>query len=274
LYITLLKESNKINYSESSKQLQNLILKLKELLPCQAYKMITEESSDFQDIDKLYAFLIKFSKELNIAFATDQGSREVAFLSWFAYEYINYFTTKITSDNHVWYKENIKEWKRLYVKYIDNQKLAMLEPYEKMADEFYDVNVDRNQYFMDNLDFIKEAKKVDIKIDKTESDSDKVIQSLKEAKNVNVVVTGGFHTQALSEMLAKQGISYIVITPNVSEGVEVAERAYHALAKEQSNLLFQSLATQPLSQLGSPEQKLVGICASAYTKELWDKGNN
>ena len=68
-YIALLKESEKINYGQSSKELQGLILKLKEVLPYQAYKMITEETGNFQNVDKLYAFLIKFSKELKIDLA-------------------------------------------------------------------------------------------------------------------------------------------------------------------------------------------------------------
>ena len=65
-YIGLLKESEKINYGQTSKELEGLILKLKEVLPYQAYKMITEETANFQNVDKLYTFLIKFSKELNI----------------------------------------------------------------------------------------------------------------------------------------------------------------------------------------------------------------
>jgi hypothetical protein len=35
----------------------------------------------------------------------------------------------------------------------------MLKEYEKALDKFYDINVDRNQYFINNLDFIKEAVK-------------------------------------------------------------------------------------------------------------------
>lgn len=183
----------------------------------------------------------------------------MAFLAGFVGKIKDYFSTKITADNYKWYKENIKEWKRLYIKYIDNKKLYMLKEYEKALDKFYDINVDRNQYFIDNLDFIKEVKKVEGKNEGEESELEKVIGSLKEAKSVNVVVTGGFHTGALSEMLGKEGISYIVITPNVSEGVEEAERAYHELAKEQSKILFQSLATMPLSQTATIEQKLVGL---------------
>ncbi|MDR3195304.1 MAG: hypothetical protein LBT58_00680 [Endomicrobium sp.] len=128
--------------------------------------------------------------ELYIAFATEQGSRDVAFLSWFGDEFKNYFSTKITADNHEWYKQHINEWKRLYIKYIDNKKLEMLKVHEKNLDAFYDTNVDRNQYFIDNLDFLKDVKKLDLIFDEKTSDSEKVIKSLKEAKNVSVVVTG------------------------------------------------------------------------------------
>ena len=216
-YIGLLKESEKINYGQTSKELEGLILKLKEVLPYQAYKMITEETANFQNVDKLYTFLIKFSKELNIdlaiqypnlnklfkqieqsrqinpiemikeeerfevelniAFASDQGSREVAFLAGFIGKIKDYFSTKITADNYEWYKGNIKEWKRLYIKYIDNKKLEMLKEYEKALDKFYDINVDRNQYFIDNLEFIKEAKKVEEKKEVEESEVEKVIGS-------------------------------------------------------------------------------------------------
>jgi hypothetical protein len=151
----LLKESEKINYGQSSKELQGLILKLKEVLPYQSYKMITEETGNFQNVDKLYAFLIKFSKELNIelainypnlnklfkqieelsrqinpieiikeeerfegelsiAFASDQGSREVAFLAEFVGKIKDYFSTKITADNYEWYKRMEKVVYKVY----------------------------------------------------------------------------------------------------------------------------------------------------------------
>jgi hypothetical protein len=299
MYIAMLEQNDEINYSKSEKELQALIQKLKEVLPYLAYKMIIDESSNLRDIDKLYAFLIKFSKELNIdlsvnfpqlnklfkqielsrnintikmldeeerfedelniAFATDQGSRDVAFLSWFSDEFENYFSTRITADNHEWYKQHIDEWKRLYIKYIDNKKLEMLKDYEKTLDTFHDTNVDRNQYFLDNLDFLKDVHHTDLISDKKLSDTEKVIQSLHEAKNIYIVITGGFHSQALTDMLAKQGVSYMVITPTVTEGIDLTEKGHHSLAMQQSRMLFQSLATQPLSQNTPIEQKLIGI---------------
>jgi hypothetical protein len=298
IYIALLKQSDKINYSQASKQLQSLILNLKKILPYQAFKMITDQSSNFKDIDKLYAFIIKFSKDLNIdlsinfpelnklfnqvelnkninpitmldeeerledqlisALATDQGSRDVSFLSWFADEFYNYFSTSITSDNYDWYKQHINEWKRLYIKYIDNKKLSILEPYEKLIDAFYNVNIDRNQYFFDNLSFLHDSHKLDISFDSTLSNTEKVIKSLEHSKNIFIVVTGGFHTQYLNDMLAKQGISFIVITPTVDSGVDLAKQAYHSLAKEQSKLLFSSLATLNMSQTDI-NQRLIGL---------------
>ncbi|MDR3195303.1 MAG: hypothetical protein LBT58_00675 [Endomicrobium sp.] len=60
-------------------------------------------------------------------------------------------------------------------------------------------------------------------------------------------------------MLAKQGVSYIIITLTASEGIDAAEKAYHSLAKKQSKMLFQTLATRPLSQAVTLEQKLAGL---------------
>ncbi|MDR2436465.1 MAG: hypothetical protein LBD17_00080, partial [Endomicrobium sp.] len=299
MYIALLEQADKINYSESTKEFQILIQKLRDNLPYLAYKMIIEESSNFRDLDKLYAFLIKFSKELNInleinfpqlnklfkqielskninpiemldeeerfedqlniAFATDQGSRDVAFLSWFSDEFENYFSTKITYDNYEWYKEHIEEWKRLYIKYIDNKKLEMLKDYEKILDQFYNTNVDRNQYFLDNLDFLKDIHHTQLVPDEKLSDTEKVIKSLKGAKNIYIVITGGFHSRALADMLAKQDLSYMIITPTITESLSLTKRIYYFLAIQQSRMLFQTLATQPLSQGTTIEQKLVGL---------------
>jgi hypothetical protein len=297
-FIALLQQSDKINYSQASTQLKSLILHLKQTLPYQAFKMITDQSSNFKDIDKLYAFIINFSKQLNIdlsinfpelnklfnqvelnkninpismldeeerledqlsiALATDQGSKEVAFLSWFADEFYNYFSTSITSDNYDWYKQHIKEWKRLYIKYLDNKKLSLLAPYETLVDSFYNVNIDRNQYFFDNLSFLHDSHKLNIHFDSSLSDTEKVIKSLDNSKNISVVVTGGFHTQYLNDMLAKQGISFIVITPTVDDGVELAKQAYHSLAKEQSKILSTTLAALNMSQ-NDINQRLIGL---------------
>jgi predicted TIM-barrel fold metal-dependent hydrolase len=290
LYIKLLNLGREIDYERSTKELQLLILKLKELLPYGAYKMILDSTSDFSDIDRLYTYLVRLARqnninlsinfpelnkflgyielsekinpmdmlkeeqrlrdEINIAFAYDIGEKEVSFLSGFLPYLKDYLSSKITSDDYHYYENNIKKFKRLWIKYVDNQKLRSLSKYEDRAETFYKINLDRNNYFMENIDSIKDVGR----ISKEEFNQDlpeveKVIQSLKEAKNISMVITGGFHTQGVADLLKEKGISYVVITPNVSGDVKLAEDAYYALAKEQSKILFQALATLNLSQM-------------------------
>jgi hypothetical protein len=60
------------------------------------------------------------------------------------------------------------------------------------------------------------------------------------SKQVDIVITGGFHTEGVSKILKDNGISYRVITPNVTEGVKEAEEVYHKIAKLQSRKLTNS----------------------------------
>jgi hypothetical protein len=66
LYIELLRLGRQIDYEKSTKESQLLILKLKELLPYGAYKMILDSTSDFSDIDRLYTYLVRLSRKNNI----------------------------------------------------------------------------------------------------------------------------------------------------------------------------------------------------------------
>ncbi|MDR1926208.1 MAG: hypothetical protein LBQ13_00765, partial [Endomicrobium sp.] len=298
MYMELIKEGKQIDYSRSTKELEKFVLKLKDILPYAVYEMLLEYTANFRELDKLYTYLVKLSKEnhidlsvsfpelnkflgyielsqkinplemlkeenrltneINTAFAADQGARDIVFLAGFVKYLGDYLSGKITSDDYMYYQANIQEFKRLWVKYIDNQKLELLAPYESIVDAFYDVNVNRNQYFIDNIDGIKNAGKITSVYPANLSQAEKVIKSLKEAKNISVVLTGGFHTQGVSDLLAKNGISYIVIMPNVSGDVKVAQEVYYVLAKEQSKMLFQALAVEPISLMNAT-QRLVEI---------------
>ena len=94
------------------------------------------------------------------------------------------------------------------------------------------------------------------------SDVNKIIENMKDVKTVDVVITGGFHSQTVTEILKEQGVSYIVITPNVTDGVKLAEETYHNIVKEQSRISFQTLASL-ISSLSIIDQikilKMAGI---------------
>ena len=305
-FIRTLEESKKINLKRATQELQMFVLKLKEILPYSAYKMIVDSTNNFSDLETLYTSLIRISRENNIdlsvtfpeldkffnyielknkinpiemlneeqklaneinqRFSINKSESEVVFLVSFHKYLKDYLSTKIIAEDYEYYKANIDEFKRLWVKYVDNTKLDLIEPYEKNADAFYNVNTNRNEYFVDNMD-LQDISSSDIDFEGL-SDITKTIKSLKSAKTIYVTVTGGFHTKGLSEILAKKGISYIIITPNVDdEGVTLAEETYHKIAKEQSKILFQALATLNPSLYSSSMKLLLALQSYAPQSE-------
>ena len=63
-----------------------------------------------------------------------------------------------------------------------------------------------------------------------------------DVKKVDIVVTGGFHSQTVTELLKKHNVSYIVITPNVTDGIKLAEDTYNKILQEQGEIDFQMIA--------------------------------
>ena len=159
----------------------------------------------------------------------------------------DFLASKITADDYAYFQANKEEFMNLWVKYIDNKKLELLGEYIELAETFYTVNLDRNKYFFDNISGLDGSSKLS-GVSSCGNSAEDVIKSLKPAKNVYVIITGGFHTQGVSQYLAKYGISTITITPNVTGGVQAAEEKYYRIAKEQSKVLFQALASLNLTQ--------------------------
>ncbi|MCL2334565.1 MAG: sugar phosphate isomerase/epimerase, partial [Endomicrobia bacterium] len=300
-YVRLLEDGSKIKYDRATRELHEFVGKLEGRLPYSLYQMLLDSTDNFTNLDKLYVYLIKLAKEsdldlsanfpelnkffgylelsrkvnslemmkeeqrlsdeINEGFGTNASEREAAFVAGFIRYLDDYYSSKITSDDYAYYKANIGKFKKLWLKYIDNKKLTLLEPYEKTADKFYDINTERNGYFISNIDGLDAAGK---EADTGAADNnavEKTIKSLRSAKNVYVVVAGGFHRQGISDLLAKKGISYIVITPNATSGLSSAQETYYNIVKEQSKILFQALAALNSTQAGDAEQILMYVKA-------------
>jgi len=282
-YIMLLELQKKLDYSKITNELQNLVLFLKESLPNGAYKLLADSTENFSKIDKLYGYIVRISRQLNLdltanfpnldnyfgyvefsqkinplglvaeekllsqeintRFSETKAQREVVFLINFGNYLKDYVTSKITSDDYNYYEKNIKIYKQLWNKYVDNRVLSLLDEYVAEADKFYKINNDRNIYFTNNM--FKESDELNKLEIETEAKGDvnKIIENMKGVKEVDVVITGGFHSQTVTEILKNHGVSYIVITPNVTEGVKLAEETYYEIAREQSKISFQTLAT-------------------------------
>ena len=77
--------------------------------------------------------------------------------------------------------------------------LSLIEDNRKEAEDFYRTNEERDRVFLD-----KALKKMS-----------------KDKTDIAVLITGGYHTPNLKEMMKKEGVSYAVVTPHVSEETNI-----------------------------------------------------
>jgi len=295
-YVMLLELQKKLDYSKITTELQTLLLLLKEQFPQAAYQMLLDNTDNFRKIDKLYSYIVQISRlysldlavnfpnldkyfgyiefsqkinpldliveeenltrEINTRFSETKAQREIVFLVNFKKYLKDYVTSKITSSDYDYYMENIDTYKQLWNKYVDNRVLSLLDDYMAEADKFYKINNDRNIYFTNNM--FKESDVLNKIESETEAKGDvnKIIENMKSVKEIDVVITGGFHSQTVTEILRNHGVSYIVITPNVEDGVKLAEDTYYQIAKEQSKISFQALANLIASLSPVVQQKI------------------
>lgn len=309
LYMRLMESQKNIDYTRTTQELQMFVLKLKEVLPYNAYKMLVDSTQNFQQMDKLYGYIIKLSRqynlnlsvnfpelekffaymelsqkinplqlikeeqnfkdEINDKFAANKAEEEVVFISNFIKYYRDYLTSKITSDDCKYYQANIDKFKYLWVKYIDDKQIVAMAEYEEISDKFYAINLARNNYFLANIDGIANTNKLTVNVTGT-SELEKVMSSLKDAKEIYIVITGGFHTQGVSDLLAQKNITNIVITPNVTGDTKAAEETYYKIAQEQSKISFQALATLPMTLLNPKITDIVSLGNNKFSFTVTD----
>ena len=279
-YIKLLLIQKKLDYPKITNQLKNLLIQFKKILPADMYLFLSKTSDNFSKIDKIYEYLysiideykIDLSKdfkdldgyfnyvklsglvnpleiveenrllinEINLRLLNTKAQREILFLVDFEKYLTDFLNAKITEQNYEYFKNNIEKYKNLWDKYADNDVLNLLKEYIAQNSIFYDINKKRNDYFAKNI--FEGVKYNSSNIIKTSNDLNDILNNLKHIKRVDIVVTGGFHTESISNLLEENNITYIVVTPKVREGTVFAENTYHKLIKEQSIIQTQTIA--------------------------------
>ncbi|MDR2192337.1 MAG: hypothetical protein LBO62_05635 [Endomicrobium sp.] len=311
LYLAALSKGKELNYKAISRQLQTFLAYLKEHIPYGAYKALLDSTSGFSETDKLYVYLADTAKKFNIDLETgfsaldeyfkyiDLGRRlnplelvseeqrlndeinsrfsdykaqkEAVFLISFQKHLRNFLSGKITAADYEYYKNNMELYKKLYVKYVDNKVLSLLDDYISQAGKFYEVNLDRNKYFANSLGVSSPSVFAVDAINSLQlqsTDVSHIIGSMR-GKQVDIVITGGFHTQGVSKILKDNNVSYVVITPNVSDGVKEAEETYYRIAREQSKIAFQALANMAASMSLSDQIKVWFLADPQKAKEIY-----
>ncbi|MDR1941080.1 MAG: phosphatidylglycerol lysyltransferase domain-containing protein, partial [Endomicrobium sp.] len=266
----------RLNESKLLRQLNEIILKVKETLP---YSSLPK-NGDLDEPDKILAYLQSLPKdfqekyfsleiqnfitlrnlylqinpvalikeertlinEIRTGFAQSSNELEISFLSDFFLYFSDYMTASISADNYEYLLEKFEKFETLWEKHsYYNNSLFEARPFFDLLNAYYAANDKRNGIFLDVLQ-IKQNGGGALK------SSENFEELLSDAKNISVVITGGYHSKGVSEILKQKGISYAVLTPYVNGDISKTLVNYENLALEQAGFPSQTLALALASQ--------------------------
>ncbi|MHB9155505.1 MAG: hypothetical protein ACYC5N_07410, partial [Endomicrobiales bacterium] len=270
-----------LRYRRISAELQELMVLLKQQLPYSAYRLMLSKSSDASRPDELYAFLMQAVRDYRLdlasrlpnaarffdylrlnqginpvglineekrlygeimeGLASDQSGRDVAFIADFFRYFGDYFGNKISAEDYAYLAAHHSRFQLLWTKYTDNEKTASLDRYYSVVNDYYRVNLERNHWFIRNMLGKASRTPAPVAVSPYDDPVRETVASLKDAEEVVVTVTGGFHTPGLVQLLKKEKVSYLVVTPNVTSGTELSETAYLARILLQGKIASQTL---------------------------------
>ena len=290
-FITLRKISKDIDVRKVTQQLQAVINELKNRLPYNVYTQLlkeTENLSDSQKVVELITLLCKkegidleykykalndflqsneINRELNTvelvyeerqliteirkALSYNNEEYEITFVSDFSRFFKDYLEYKLTDADWKYFESGYEQFRQLYAKYATIDRIEEVEEDFAELNKYYGINDIRNEVFVNNL---LQDKHPDV-MEQSKFREDEEI--LRGSREVIIAVTGGFHSNALEDILQAKEVNTIVITPSIFEGIEKATKQYKGIIKEQSKeFQHQALAYRILSSLKDQEQRI------------------
>ena len=146
---------------------------------------------DFADEEK---YLIR---ELKIKYSKTKEERLLVVLDDLYWYYKDFLTNKLTEDGYYYLKDfGIDNFVNLWISFLKNKDIYDLTSLHKYFDEYNSSNLYRSQILIQHI-----------------------LQTRETTDGNIIAVMGGFHTREVAEYLKAKDISYVVITPSLSAGV-------------------------------------------------------
>ncbi|MBN1822679.1 MAG: tRNA-dihydrouridine synthase, partial [Endomicrobiales bacterium] len=203
----------------------------------------------------------KLEKEVRYALCENETQREIAFLSDYSDVLKDYFTNSINPEDYEYFNSKLGDFKRTWLKYRSGKNLDELNRYFGLFKGFYEANVRRNGVFVENIKYLKASGGLKPKKESEREISGTQLSNRISNSRVVVVITGGFHSKGLADILKDRGVPYVIITPNVSSEVSFAQKTYRKIALEQAKVLKNAYALLLLSQNPADYQARVAVGA-------------
>ena len=188
LYVDVMNASKRINQKAAQRQLQTLLAQLKNTITYQEYVNLVKDSNNLTDINIIFAYLSanidnndKISKypdlfnlislrelsslinpldlieeerqmmeDVLLSYSRYSQNKEIVFLNLFFQTYKKLLFAEISSSEYKYYKQNYSEFLKIYKKYLSND-LFELYGYSRVAEQFNELNLQRNLSFVKNI---------------------------------------------------------------------------------------------------------------------------
>ncbi|MDR1195786.1 MAG: hypothetical protein LBL00_04825, partial [Endomicrobium sp.] len=167
-------------------------------------------------------------REVKEKYSVTDIERDLIFLSDFLDLTESFLDNKVTSPEYKYFERELPRFKTLWTQYTSIAGLPSIDGYYSLFDGFYSLNLKRNNIFADNIlkgESHKNSESLSV-IDKNSYMND-VSSMIGDAKEIEIVIAGGFHTKDISRILQDSKQSYIVVTPNVTKDATIAERLFN-----------------------------------------------
>lgn len=211
--------------------------------------------------------------------ATSLSEREILFMEQFSSILESLLQNKITYREYKNYKYSFSDFKQTLDKYFIFNQLSELESAVDLAEKFYHINTVRDSYFVEALEgvFTENSEKINAF---SPSQLNNASNMLDNAKNIDIIITGGFHTEGISKLLENGSKSYIVITPNIMQDIIGTKESYDSIIKRQTSMFdrdaFDFIKTSAVFQISpsvaDPAKAVFSILFSEGTiRKLYEK---
>lgn len=305
-YMRLSRLNEKTDFAQISLQTRKLLSDLKNSMPYESYRTFLEKTDNMKNLTALYEILAsavslegteppadykrldalftmarleksinpvalieeerRLTERLRSAFSYDETEREIVFLKDFYGYFSDYLQNRLMPEDFPYFKARFARFRELYSKYGVFDHLKNIEPDFEMLDAYYNLNNRRNEIFLEHI--MSKCGSPNAETSAPDNEPRGENECLESAREIYIVVTGGYHSAGLSKLLEEKGLTNIVITPSVTAQTQEAASVYGRIIKEQSSFLRQALAFTAASQLSSRQKlRLLASAGAGYVEK-------
>lgn len=294
LYHDVTKSGKKIKQKKVHSQLKSVLSDLKSSLNYQKYADFVKKSDNLSDINFVFSFLssnisaadkakypdlfamIKLREisslinpldlveedrqkveDILLTESTTVKNKDIVFLNLFFEVYRKLLLAEISSKEYEYYKNNYDVYSDIYSRYLDDTSIDLFY-FRRIAEEFNELNLERNKIFLSHL--FSSSPQSFRRSPYIHTSIPPYLDFFSSAKNILVLVSGGFHTQGINELLDKNKISYITLTPNIKRNDYLYEQQYLKSIVQQADADFNAISKRPWIE--NPQSAVADIISS------------